>query len=242
MYSSGKLIWATAAICCLALAAVSNAAGVPPNGVDPGAWLAEQLDMTGGGSGLSQPVASEKEKQTVPEEATGEKKQILELYNQFVQLSRNGKPNEALQLSKTLIQKLEDQVYGSRKDLSFAGLLMHSQTECVQLVLSTGQVIETLIEIFKLRRVCSRTKVCTNSSADLLRQKLLNQLEARGGPIAVLGLNRLDAMDTQKIKKAKRKYMLMLHPDKNQAADEEFRNYLKELFNWMNEASRRLQV
>lgn len=101
-------------------------------------------------------------------------------------------------------------------------------------LMRVNRIIESLIEAKKCEKVCGQIPGCHKEDISI---KLIKQIEismAKVGPHAVLGVGP-DAKLAE-IKKAYKRLMLLLHPDKNPNVDQESQEHLKHLLFMVSEA------
>lgn len=96
-----------------------------------------------------------------------------------------------------------------------------------------GRYVEALVGAVKNQKICSETPGCNQDMmAKVISETKRKMLE--GGHYATLGVQKSASQDD--LKKAYRRSMFLLHPDKNVNLDEKSRDYFKDLMHMVQES------
>lgn len=104
-------------------------------------------------------------------------------------------------------------------------------------LLRLNRNIEALIEAKKAEKMCAQIPECYSS----VMRNLIIEIETKmkqAGDYAVLGIP--PSSDLSETKKAYRRLLLLLHPDKNPGIDSEEKEFMKHLFIIVSESHKRL--
>lgn len=103
---------------------------------------------------------------------------------------------------------------------------------------SPSKSIEALVEAQKARSICSKARCPSQVNANSVIHAIEDELD-RSGPYAVMGL--ADTASKSEASSARRKLLRLVHPDKLAGADKQTANYLKHLFDRIEQANTAIQ-
>lgn len=211
--------------------------------MDPGAWLANQLGLDNSKK-TAEAIALNRASSEPPPAANSVAQaagpELMAKMDQLVDVYRRGLAIPVFELSQRLINEVKPRVE-STKSRELSAVLADLYQARFGAHWAGKQLIEASMEAQRMKRVCELYGGRSAVEAQRMIQSVEQEM-ARSGPRAVLGLPLTGPLDPARIKETTRKYMRLLHPDKNGHLDQGSKAHLESLFKRMMEAQKEVQV
>lgn len=226
----------------IAVCGAGSVLGAPIDKSDPGAWLADELNLRGTSLDdyvMPKVVSGQQSYNYDQDEIHQKYKNKYEQLNRWVFVEHKFEP--ALELADSILEDLTPRLdtKGPKDINKVAFNLAFVQYLRAASLSGLDRPVDALLEAQKSKSNCAKSAACPSQGVENLIG-WLNQKLAISKPASILGLDAASA-DLGQAKKAYRGYMLSLHPDKGHSDDEQLRSLKRDLFTKVQEAFKTIQ-
>lgn len=152
------------------------------------------------------------------------------------QLSSEG-PQVALESLTKLTKDLDAQLKSNQASNSLLQSAAEAHWKRASALEQLNKPIEALVEAQKVRSICSKVRCSPQINANNLIHTIEDELDSKGD-YAVLQLT--NGASQGEASKARKRLMLLLHPDKNTGVDKQTSNYLAHLYKRVDDAHKNI--